>query len=301
MQKQRKFSGPYGIALTPFTDSGEVDIDALQRQVDRVCRTDIRGIVACGSTGEFSSLTFAENVQVMEAVAQAIHSGKHFICGATAGDLATSLHYLEQAARLGADGALIAPCYYLSMDGEDIAAFYRELSDADTGVDIVAYNIPAFTSGISLETYGQIIGLPGLQGMKNSSGNLSELMHEMDIRDRIRPDFSVLTGSDECILAETSAGCDGSFTACAYLLPEVVSAIYSGDGATALNAQYGLLRLIRLANSFTFPYGYKLIGRANGFDFGGSRQIRTRNMLRREGDVLVEMRGIVEELYRRIS
>lgn len=297
MPEIRKFKGPYGIVITPFTEDGDVDVEALQRQVDRVCKAGVAGVVACGSTGEFSSLSFEENIRIMDAVKQAAHSGKQVVCGATAGDLRTTLHYLEHITRLGADGALIAPSYYLAMSGDDVVTYYQKLSDADVGTDIVAYNIPAFTTGISLESYARIISFPNVRGIKNSSGNLNELMHEMDIRDRVRPGFSVLTGSDEGILAETLVGCDGSFTACAYLLPEIVSMIYNGDMQTAKSAQYGILRLIRLANSFTFPYGYKLIGRANGFDFGASRQIQTDQILSREEQVLSEMCAIVEELY----
>lgn len=296
---KRKFTGPYGIVITPFRESGDVDVDALQQQVDRVCKSDIAGVVACGSTGEFSSLSFEENIQIMDAVRQSAHSGKQVICGGTAGDLRTTMQYLEHMTRLGVDGALIAPSYYLSMSPDDVVAYYQKLSDADLGTDIVAYNIPLFTTGISLDSYSKIIRFKNILGIKNSSGNLNELMHEMDIRDRVRPEFSVLTGSDESILAETRVGCDGSFTACAYLLPEVISMIYNGDDESARSAQYGILRLIRLANTFTFPYGYKLLGRANGFDFGSSRQIQTENILDREAPVLSEMRTIVDELYQR--
>lgn len=295
----RKFKGPYGIVITPFCESGDVDIEKLQAQVERVCKTDISGVVACGSTGEFSSMSFEENIRTMDAVRQAVPKNKQFICGATAGDLRTTMHYLEHMTKLGADGALIAPNYYLGMSEEDVITQYKMLSDANLGTDIVAYNIPAFTTGISLRCYSEIIHFENVRGIKNSSGNLNELMHEMDIRNRIRPDFSVLTGSDESILAEIGVGCDGNFTACAYLLPEIVSMIYNDEKEIAHKAQFGILRLIRLANAFTFPYGYKLIGEANGFDFGTSRQILTEGILERREQALCTMRAIVEEIYDR--
>lgn len=297
MSQTRKFSGPYGIVLTPFSASGDADLDLLQSQVDRVCRSGLSGVVACGTTGEFSLLSFEENVQILRAVREAAGGRVQVIGGATAGDARTSIRYLERMAEMGFDGALTAPSYYLPMGDEDVAAFYRRLSDADTGTDIVAYNIPMCTSPVTLRSFQEIVTLKNVRGMKNSSGSLSELMHEMDIRDLVRPDFSVLTGSDECILAETQVGCDGSFTACAYLMPELTALIYGPDRALARRAQYGLLRLIRLANRFTFPYGYKLLGRANGFDFGVSRQVRTAGMAALEKQTFSEMRAVVRELY----
>lgn len=297
MAHQRKFIGPYGIILTPFTESGNVNFDLLEKQVDRVCRSGIAGVVACGTTSEFSLLSFEENVQILKTVKKVVGDRIQVIGGATAGDAMTTIRYLDKMAALGLDGALTAPSYYLPMNDEDVAAYYRLLSDADTGTDIVAYNIPMCTSPVTLRSFQEILTLGNVQGMKNSSGSLNEIMHEMDIRDRIRPDFSVLTGSDESILAETLVGCDGNFTACAYLLPEIVALIYGQDRILARKAQYGILRLIRLANSFTFPYGYKLIGRANGFDFGASRQVRTASMTAREEQVVSEMHAIVEELY----
>lgn len=298
MMDQRKFAGPYGIILTPFTESGDVDFTLLEQQVDRVCRTGLTGVVACGTTGESSMLSFEENVQILRTVREAAGGRVQLIGGATSGDARTTIRYLEKTAALGYDGALVAPSYYLPMNEEDVAAYFRRLSEADTGMAIVAYNIPMCTSPVTLNAFERILSLENVRGIKNSSGNLNEIMHEMDIRDRIRPDFSVLTGSDESILAETLVGCDGSFTACAYLLPEVIAMIYGSDRETARRVQYGILRLIRLANSYTFPYGYKLIGRANGFDFGSSRQVRTESMAAREEQTVAEMRAIVEELYK---
>lgn len=297
MAQFRKFAGPYGIVLTPFAPSGDVDFDLLEKQLDRVCRAGVAGVVACGTTGEFSLLSFEENVQILKTVREVAGGRVQILGGATAGDVKTSIRYLESMTALGFDGALTAPSYYLPMGDEDVIAYYRQLSDANTGTDVVAYNIPMCTSPVTLRSFQEIVSMENVRGMKNSSGSLSELMHEMDLRDRLRPDFSVLTGSDECILAETQAGCDGSFTACAYLMPELVALIYGPNRALARRAQYGLLRLIRLANQFTFPYGYKLLGRANGFDFGASRQVCTASMAAREAQTVREMRAIVKELY----
>ena len=87
-----------------------------------------------------------------------------------------------------------------------------------------------------------------------------------------RFDFSILSGTDDCLVPALVAGCVGSMTAFSTILPEVNAEIYrkfnSGDikGAAKLNSSY--LSLIRMADSIAFPAGYKLLMEMRGFKMG---------------------------------
>lgn len=271
------FMGPYAILLTPFTPGGEVDRDEYCRQVERLCASEITGLVACGSTGEFTSLTPDENIELMRLTARAARGRKPLVGGATAADTATSLRYLAAMAGLGYQGALAAPPYYFPLDDGQVEAYYRALSDAETGVPVVAYHIPQFTSPISLPVFEKLLHMPGVAGLKNSSGSASQFMAQLYLRGRARPGFALLSGSDECLLPYLAAGADGSFTAGAGIFPALVWELYremaKGGGPAAVRYQMRIVQLVQIAARAPFPAGYKLLAQAMaGFCSGPLRQ-----------------------------
>jgi dihydrodipicolinate synthase/N-acetylneuraminate lyase len=60
-----KFQGGYGIVLTPFTKDGKVDFKELEKNLNYVCESGIKGVVACGSTSEFTYHSREEAKEVM--------------------------------------------------------------------------------------------------------------------------------------------------------------------------------------------------------------------------------------------
>ena len=66
MAEEKIFSGAYGIVLTPFDESGEVDYTLFAKYVEKATHTPLSGLVVCGSTGEFTRLNFKENCILMK-------------------------------------------------------------------------------------------------------------------------------------------------------------------------------------------------------------------------------------------
>ena len=60
--------GVYSAVATPFTADQDVDEAGLRSLIDRTIDAGVHGLVPCGSTGEFSSLTRAERKRVVEVV-----------------------------------------------------------------------------------------------------------------------------------------------------------------------------------------------------------------------------------------
>ena len=286
------FQGPYAILLSSFLETGEPDMAVYERQIERLCGTELSGIVACGSSGEFSILTPEENIALLKTTAQIAKGRKKLIGGATAGDIKVTLQYLSAMAEYGYDGALIAPPYYFPMGDMEIVDFYRMLNDAQTGVPIVIYQIPQFTSGVSMAVYEKLLALEGVAGLKNSSCNISQIMKQACLRDECKPDFSLLSGSDECIMPCLSIGANGSFTALSGIFPELVTALYRAMGTEdALSIQRKLVKLVCVAEMAPFPLGYKLLAEAAGcFQLGHPRQAVSK-------DRLNEYRSTIAEAY----
>lgn len=273
----RIFKGIYGIVLTPFKENGTVDYGVLERHIDKVMQSDaITGLVVCGSTGEFSRMSFEENAMLMKTVKNVMGSRKQFVCGATAGDSYTANKYVEYASTLNADGVLIAPPYYFKLNDDEIFEYYKDiLKNNKAKLPVVGYNIPQCTNPMSVANFVKLLAFDSFKGFKNSWNDMQEITTEIALRDEKRPDVSMLTGLDACLYGTLALGGDGVFSAITYLMPEIVGVIYNsfGKSEASFKCQCDLIKLINVVNRFTFPYGYRVLSDAVGMSLGAGREI----------------------------
>ena len=269
-------SGPYGVLLTPFDEAGNIRFDALRKQIDRLTGSGLTGIVICGTTGEFIQMTAEENIALMECAAECANGRLEVIAGACAANLRDTIRLAEAAAHLRFPAVLVCPPYYTPLSQGDIATFYTKLAEV-ADVNILLYNIPAFTTAIAPDTLRRLIQMPRIIGIKDSSGDMKNIIGSVSLSRRERPDFVVFTGTDQIILPSLAAGCSGSMTALSALLPELNTAIYDAfsrqDWQKARLAQLKTIELLRLAESVVFPAGYKIIGALTGYETGEARQV----------------------------
>lgn len=273
---ERLFKGANAIVLTPFTEDAKVDKNLLEKYVARAVDSGcLDGIIMCGSTGEFSRLSFEENVEIMKIAQDVCRGRTKFICGATAGDSYTACRYVEQIGKLNADGILIAPPYYFTLTDEEVLEYYKSVINAnDANVPIIGYNIPQCTNPLSVNVFKELLKYNCVKGFKNSWNDMQQITEEIAIRDEKRPDVSMLTGLDACLYGTLSLGGDGVFSAIAYLMPEVSDFIIKNHGKydKAFKCQADLIKLINVVNRFTFPFGYRVLSDALGCPLGVGRE-----------------------------
>ncbi len=263
--------GAFGVLLTPFTEDGQVDYNAFEQELDFVSKTDITGFFACGTTGEFISLSPEQNMEMLAFVADRLKGKKKLLAGASDPNPATTISYMRAAERLGYDAAMVCPPYYFTMKQEDVVRYYKYLANQNI-CDLILYKIPMFTNTIELPSFEQLLQEKRIVGMKDSSANMKQITHEADLVKRNRPDFSLLSGTDDCLVPALLAGCVGSVTAFSVILPEVNSKIYElfyqGRIMEAMELNRKALRLLRMADSVMFPSGYKLVYEQRDFPMG---------------------------------
>ncbi len=263
--------GAFGVLLTPFTEDGQVDYNALEQELEFVSKTDITGFFVCGTTGEFISLSPEQNMEMLSFVADRLRGKKKLLAGASDPNPATTISYMRAAERLGYDAAMVCPPYYFTMKQEDVVRYYKYLGDQNI-CDLILYKIPMFTNTIELPSFEQLLQERRIVGMKDSSANMKQITHEADLVRRNRPDFSLLCGTDDCLVPGLLAGCVGSVTAFSVIVPEVNSKIYElfyqGRIMEAMELNRKALRLLRMADSVMFPSGYKLVYEQRDFPMG---------------------------------
>ena len=265
----KKITGPYAVLLTPF-DSDKLDEKSFIAQVQRLSGTKLSGYVVNGSTAEFTSLSFEEQMQTVKLVTENKPADKQTIVSACTANTFDTLRICSGARDAGADAALICPKYYFKYTEREIKDYFLKVADKSP-IPIILYNIPFFTQEIRLETIFELSEHPNVIGVKDSSANMKRLLHTVEYMKE--KDFSVLTGTDDILYPAIFAGVDGSFTAFATIFPDDVCGIYdavkSGNYEKAKEIQFRFMPLLRKADSKSFPKGYKeLMQEVSGIKFG---------------------------------
>ncbi len=256
------------VTVTPFIKVNKPDLEEIALQTAKFGESGIDAIFPCASTGEYVKMSAEDKCDILKTVAVNNKGKKALVAGACAASASEAKNYIETAKKYNYDACVVCPPYYFPQSQSDIFEFYKEISGCAEGMPIIAYHVPFFTSGIELDTFRKLLELPEITGIKDSSANMKRIAHCCDTAAAVRPDFGVYTGTDDCLLPALCAGCKGSMTALAAAMPTEISAIYkafdAGDLHRAMEIQRSLLRVIREADSLTFPIGYKLLAKANG-------------------------------------
>lgn len=222
----------YGTTLvptvTPFSN-GSVDAEAVADLSAFVLDHGADGLVPCGTTGEFASLTLDEYETAVSASVDAA-DGAPVLPGAVDSSVAGTLERIEVAADCGADAVLVAlPYFHGANDPAGNERFLRAVLD-ETELPIILYNIPSCVGqSIDADLVEAVADHPNLAGMKDSSGDLT---HLLEIIRRTGEDFHLFQGWDSQLVPAVSMGATGGINAVSNYLPEVMS---EAIGAAAAN------------------------------------------------------------------
>ncbi len=229
---------------TPFDPRGNVDHDRLAANLEKWQKTPLRGFAVLGSNGESVFLRAEEKVETWRTAGKAIATDRLFIAGTGCESTEETLELTEEAAKVGANAAMIVtPHYYRPrMDHTALCAHYTFLADRSP-IPIILYNVPGFT-GVDLEprTIIELAAHPNIIGLKESSGNvvkMGQVVHAAGDH------FQVLAGSGSFLLPALSVGAVGGVMALAavapYELQKIVDCFAAGDMEQAREMQLGLI------------------------------------------------------------
>ncbi|MFB6073932.1 MAG: dihydrodipicolinate synthase family protein [Haloarculaceae archaeon] len=223
--------------VTPF-DDGTVDHGSIRSLVDRLERAGVDGLVPCGTTGEFASLTPGERESVIATTADAADEAR-VVAGACGTAVESVRERLREAADAGADAALVvAPYYGGQATPAGNQAFY-EAAVADSPLPVYLYNIPsAAGQGLEAETVVALADHDRVVGLKDSSGDLGFVD---EVIRRTPGSFETLVGSDPLFVPALAMGADGGINALVQAMPETfveaAAALDGGDFASARERQ----------------------------------------------------------------
>ncbi len=237
------FKGSMPALVTPF-HNGELDLDTLKSLVEWHIGEGSTGLVPVGTTGESPTLTHEEHESVIETVVKAAAGRVPVIAGAGSNNTVEAIRFVEFAARVGADAALVVTPYYNKPTQRGLIAHFTAVHDC-ADVPIIIYNIPGRSIiDMTPETMGKLARLPRIIGVKDATGDVVRVSQQ---RASCGKDFIQLSGEDASALGYNAHGGVGCISVTANVAPrlcaEFQAATLAGDYTKALEYQDRLMPL----------------------------------------------------------
>lgn len=301
MTSNRRISGILTPNLTPVDARGQVDEDCLRGYVDWLIERGVDGLYPNGSTGEFIRFTPEERRRIVRVVVDQTRGRVPILAGAAEANARETIDACQAYGEMGVRAVAIVAPYYYRLSPEGVYAYFREIADA-VSVDVTLYNIPLFASPIDVETVRRLaFECPRVVGIKDSSGDLPNMMRMIQAIRPQRDDFTFLTGWDAALVPMLIAGCDGGTNATSGVVPELTHAIYQavqdGQIEAAMQMQYQLLPLFdAMITAGEFPEGFRQGVRARGWEMGSGRQPKTAQQQAAIDQAKVEIERLVGQL-----
>jgi 4-hydroxy-tetrahydrodipicolinate synthase len=237
------FRGSFPALVTPFKN-GELDLDTLKKLVEWHIGEGSHGLVPVGTTGESPTLTHEEHETVVEEVVRAVGGRIPVIAGAGSNNTLESMRFMQHAAKVGADAALVVTPYYNKPTQRGLIAHFTALHDC-CELPIIIYNIPG-RSVVDMmpETMGELAKLPRIVGVKDATGDLARVSLQ---RMTCGKEFCQISGEDGTAHGFNAQGGQGVISVTANVAPRMVAdvqnATLAGDYAKALELQDRLMPL----------------------------------------------------------
>lgn len=216
------FQGVFPALVTPFTSGDKVD-EKTYRELIRFVLPHVNGVVPCGTTGEFSSMTIEEKKRVIEICLDEVVGRVPVLAGTGCQSTRETLALTRWAKDAGVTGALVVAPYFLKPAFNEVFDHYRQVDGI--GLPLVLYNIPqcAGTHYRWWTAEGMGLAFDHIVGMKDSSGDMPFFMAALE---KLRGVIGLFCGHDEVAGAALLAGGDGVILASANLIPHIWQEIY---------------------------------------------------------------------------
>lgn len=230
--------------VTPFTSDGEVDWPSVEKLIDDCITQGADGIVVTGTTGETSTLTDPEKIQLVK-VGKSVAAGRaKIITGGGSNETAHAIQLYRDSEAAGADGIMVVTPYYNKPTQAGILTHFRMVADS-TDLPVILYDIPG-RAGIPIkyETILRLAKHPNIVAIKDAKGDFAEVSRVLN-----QTDLLYFSGDDANVLPHLAIGATGLIGVTANIAAApyrtMVDAVNRGDLAAATAAHQNLEPLVR--------------------------------------------------------
>ena len=257
-----------GIALiTPFTEDGAVDYEALSRLIDYQLDNGADFLCILATTGETPCLSLAERAQIKSAIVRQVAGRVPILMGCGGNNTAAVVEELKNGDFSGIDGVLSVCPYYNKPSQEGLYQHFKAIAAA-TELPVVLYNIPGRT-GINLkpETTCRLArDCKNIVAIKEASGSLEQVDEIIKYKPN---DFEVISGDDALTFPMIACGAVGVISVIGNALPKEFSRMirleFNGEFEAAQKIHHKFTDLYSLLFVDGNPAGVKALLTEMGF------------------------------------
>jgi 4-hydroxy-tetrahydrodipicolinate synthase len=264
-----------GVALvTPFKEDYSVDYERLSELVEFQIKGGTDAIISCGTTGEASTLTHEEHIEVVRQTVKLVGGRIPVIAGTGSNSTETAIFLSEEAEKAGADALLVVSPYYNKATQKGLYEHFKTIA-GHTSLPIILYNVPSRTGlNITPATVVSLVNdVPNIVGVKEASGNISQIAGLAHLADG---KAEIYSGNDDQNIPILSLGGIGAISVLANIAPrqthDMLIKYLDGDLAGGMKMQLDALPLIEAIFCEVSPTPVKKALQLMGKDSGVLRR-----------------------------
>lgn len=236
-----------GVALvTPFKEDLSVDYDQLEKFIDFQIDNGTDSIVICGTSGEASTMSHDEQIEVVSACVSHVNGRVPVIAGAGANCTDEALNLAKRSEKAGADGLLVVTPYYNKATQKGLEEYYATVGNS-VDVPIIMYNVPGRTgTNIQPATAAKIAkSVENIVGIKEASGDIGQVATLAALTDG---SLDIYSGNDDQVVPLLALGGKGVISVLSNVAPrethDMVMKFLEGDVKGSLDIQLKYMDVI---------------------------------------------------------
>ena len=241
------FTGAGVAIVTPFKENGEVNYEEFAKQIELQIAGETDAIIVCGTTGEASTLSHEEHLDVIRYCVKVVNGRLPVVAGTGSNCTETAVYLSQEAEKAGADGLLVVTPYYNKATQKGLYEHFKIVADS-VKIPVILYNIPGRTGGVNIlpETVVRLCTeVENIVGVKDATGNISQVAKMMALADG---KVDLYSGNDDQIVPILSLGGKGVISVLSNIAPkqthDICAKYFEGDVEGSRKIQLDAIELI---------------------------------------------------------
>jgi len=255
------FIGSGTAICTPFYDDGKFNPEAYEKLLKFQIKNGTDAIISCGTTGEASTLSNDEQVEVVRTAVATVKASERkipVIAGAGGNDTRNIIELGTKLIQAGVDALLLVTPYYNKTSQKGLVENFSYLA-SKLNVPIMLYNVPVRTSLNMLpKTVEALSKVENIVAVKEASADIDQIA---EVIERCGDNIDMYSGNDSHVVPVLSLGGKGVVSAVSNLAPQhmhdMITKFFDGDIKDSAKMQHEINPLVRCIFSDVSPMPVK--------------------------------------------
>lgn len=270
--KKTIFTGVGTAIVTPMHEDLSINWELFGKLIDFQIENGVKAIVPSGTTGEASTLTDDEHVEIIRYTVERVAGRVPVVAGAGSNHTDYAIWLSREAKKAGADALLHVTPYYNKTSQAGLVRHFSAIADA-TDLPVILYNVPSRTGmSIAPQTYLELSKHPNIVATKEACGNITAIAQT---RSLCGDGLDIYSGNDDQIVPILSLGGKGVISVLANIVPAMTQKICDlfeqSDVKASADLQIKLMGLIGALFSDVNPIPVKQALNMMGWNVGRCR------------------------------